>query len=137
MLIIFKLIFATTLNFAFSREYKVFEKTIPSKNIFPICNHIKGDENGIFTLLYKTKNLNHTFYIMRGIPADTCFDHVKQINKFKKISRLVTISGDNGYQDQEKKNEMIWTLKYIKTDTECDSHLTNYCYPDNQPDKMY
>lgn len=136
MLIIFKLIIVSGFSIAFPREYKIFKKTVPSKSIFPTCSHIRGDENGIFTLSYKTKNLNHIFYIMKGIPVDTCFDHVRKIKKIKRTSHMVTISGDYGELDNKKKNEMSWTLKFVKTNKDCDSHLANYCYPDGHPDKM-
>ena len=131
------LLFLPVVAFANNNDYLKFDKTVSSKNITPECDHIKNDENAIFTLTYKDIDMEHEFYIMKGIPTQTCYDHLKKINRIKSHSQFVTISADRGSLDDSNPKKMIWTFKYIKTNKECDSHFENYCYPKNHPHKMY
>ncbi len=106
----------------------LFSKTVPSKNIFPVCEYDKkrGDETGIFYIDYKEKEITHTFLILRGIVPSTCKRLERESLGLKRKNPFLTLSGVSGHHYPEEKN-ISWFWKFLKSKKGCVSYFVHEC----------
>ncbi len=122
-------LFSSQITFGFDVNQYKFNKIVATKLLEARCIISKGNEVGIFAILYREGAVLHDFLVLTGVYYESCKNFERDVTHLIKSNSVLKLIGSQNYPPHRDAKNPVWRWHSIRTISrkKCLSYFPDDC----------